>query len=347
MIEIITALQKKGYVYDKEGSLYFSINKFEQYGRLSRLDRREIKSGLRYDTDEYAKDDVRDFALWKAASGNEPGWDTPFGKGRPGWHIECSAMVRKIYKGTIDIHTGGVDLIFPHHENEIAQSEAAYDETFVRHWIHVEHLLVNGSKMSKSLGNFYTLRDLLDKGYSPRAIRYLLISAHYRKQLNFTLEGIKQGEQALTRIDNLLVRLNDIPPAAVSSADIGQVIDSFIHSFTEALDDDLNISKGLGALFDFIHEINSLINDDKLSRTCADSALTALKKIDTVLGVIFFTGTGSETVDPEHIENLIQERAESKKSKNFKRADEIRDILLAEGIILEDTKDGTRWKQKK
>ena len=197
-------------MYEKDGSLYFSIAKFDKYGRLSRLDTREIKTGLRYDTDEYDKDDVRDFALWKAPKEDEISWDTPFGKGRPGWHIECSAMIRKIFGTTIDIHTGGVDLIFPHHENEIAQSEAAYGETFVRHWIHAEHLLVNGTKMSKSLGNFYTLRDLLEKGYSPRSIRYLLVSAHYRKQFNFTLEGIGQADQALERIDNLIVRLRDI-----------------------------------------------------------------------------------------------------------------------------------------
>ncbi len=197
-------------MYEKDGSLYFSISKFERYGKLSRLDTREIKTGLRYDTDEYDKDDVRDFALWKAPKENEISWETPFGKGRPGWHIECSAMIRRIFGTTIDIHTGGVDLIFPHHENEIAQSEAAYGEKFVRHWIHAEHLLVNGTKMSKSKGNFYTLRDLLEKGYSPRSIRYLLISAHYRKQFNFTLEGIGQADQALERIDNLIVRLRDI-----------------------------------------------------------------------------------------------------------------------------------------
>ena len=210
MTDIIERLRKKSYVYEKDGSTYFSIARFDRYGRLSRLDRREIKSGLRYDTDEYEKDDVRDFVLWKAPKENEVSWDTPFGPGRPGWHIECSAMIRKIFGTTIDIHTGGVDLIFPHHENEIAQSEGAYDEPFVRHWIHVEHLLVNGSKMSKSKGNYYTLRDLLEMGYSPRSIRYLLVSAHYRKQFNFTLEGIAQADQALDRIDNLIVRLSDI-----------------------------------------------------------------------------------------------------------------------------------------
>ena len=191
MIDILNRLKDKGIAYEKDGSLYFSIAKFPEYGRLSKLDQREIKSGLRYDTDSYEKEDVRDFALWKAAAADEPSWDMPHGNGRPGWHIECSAMIRKIFGGTIDIHTGGVDLIFPHHENEIAQSEAAYGEHFVRYWIHSEHLLVDGAKMSKSLGNFYTLRDILSRGYSPRAIRYLLISAHYKKQLNFTFDGLK------------------------------------------------------------------------------------------------------------------------------------------------------------
>jgi cysteinyl-tRNA synthetase len=207
MVDIIRALDEKGLIYEKEGSIYFSIAGWERYGRLSQLDRREIKTGLRYDTDEYDKDDVRDFALWKGAKEEAVSWETPYGRGRPGWHIECSAMIRRIFGTTIDIHTGGVDLIFPHHENEIAQSEAAYGETFVRHWIHAEHLLVDGAKMSKSRGNFYTLRDLMEKGMSPRSIRYLLLSAHYRKQFNFTLDGIRQADQALSRIDNLMVRL--------------------------------------------------------------------------------------------------------------------------------------------
>jgi len=209
MVDIIGRLYEKGIAYEKDGSIYFSIEKHGSYGNLSRLDSREVKSGLRYDTDEYAKDDVRDFALWKSSREDEPSWETPYGAGRPGWHIECSAMVRKIYGGTIDIHTGGVDLIFPHHENEIAQSEAAYGEPFVRHWVHAEHLLVDGSKMSKSKGNFYTLRDLLERGHSPRAIRYLLLSAHYRKQLNFTFAGLHQAQSALERFDNLLLRLRD------------------------------------------------------------------------------------------------------------------------------------------
>jgi cysteinyl-tRNA synthetase len=346
MIDIIERLREKGYVYEKDGSLYFSIAKFENYGRLSRLDTREIKTGLRYDTDEYTKDDVRDFALWKAPKENEISWETPFGRGRPGWHIECSAMIRKIFGTTIDIHTGGVDLIFPHHENEIAQSEAAYGEKFVRHWIHAEHLLVNGTKMSKSLGNFYTLRDLLDKGYSPRAIRYLLISAHYRKQFNFTLEGIGQANQALERIDNLIVRLNDIRGAGTPDPEARKLSEEMLSGFTEAVDDDLNISRGIGVFFEFIHAINSLINDGRLNRDDADMVMDTLRKIDSVLGVIFFEAGAKADIDPAWVDSLIAERISAKKSRNFGRADEIRNILTEKGVILEDTKEGTRWKLK-
>jgi len=345
MVDIIEKLDRKGLTYDKDGSIYFSISRWDGYGRLSRLDSREIKSGLRYDTDEYEKDDVRDFALWKSAKEGEVCWDTPYGKGRPGWHIECSAMIRNIFGTTIDIHTGGVDLIFPHHENEIAQSEAAYGEPFVRHWIHAEHLLVDGTKMSKSKGNFYTLRDLLAKGFSPRSIRYLLLSAHYRKQLNFTFEGIGQADQALARIDNFIVRLKDVKGDGPRCAELPGLMEKFIADFIEGVDDDLNISRGLGVLFEFLHEMNSLINEDRLSRDDAGALLETLAKIDSVLGVIFFPAA-DDAVDAERIESLIAERIAAKKAKNFQRADEIRTLLLEEDIILEDTKDGTRWKRK-
>ncbi len=260
MIDILERLDKKGISYDKEGSIYFSIIKLDKYGELSRLDKRELTSGLRYDTDEYEKDDVRDFALWKSAKENEPFWETPYGKGRPGWHIECSAMVRQIFGTTIDIHTGGVDLIFPHHENEIAQSEAAYDENFVRYWIHAEHLLVEGNKMSKSLGNFYTLRDIIDKGYSPRSIRYLLLSAHYKKQLNFTFSGLKQADNALERIDNLVIRLEHIKNDGKLNPEISALIEKFFNDFINTVDNDLNIAGGLGLFFEFLNDINANID---------------------------------------------------------------------------------------
>jgi len=346
MINILEKIDKNGMLYKKEGSLYFNIAKFTNYGRLSLLDRREIKSGVSFDADEYEKEDVRDFALWKAPKENEPFWETPFGPGRPGWHIECSAMIRKIFGTTIDIHTGGVDLIFPHHENEIAQSEAAYGETFVRHWIHTEHLLVDGTKMSKSAGNFYTLRDLLEKGYSPRSIRYLLMSAHYKKQLNFTLDGITQADQALERIDNFVVRLNDRKGIAGENSDIENITLALISDFSEAVDNDLNISGGLGVFFEFIHKINSMISEDKVSEIDAEKILAAVKRLDGVFGFIF-SGGDDEDADKERIDLLVNERIQAKKDKQFARADEIRELLKNEGIILEDTKDGTRWKRKK
>ncbi|MBN2040159.1 MAG: cysteine--tRNA ligase [Spirochaetes bacterium] len=347
MIDILEKLKEKGIAYDKDGSLYFSISKFPDYGKLSNLDRREIMSGLRYDTDEYEKEDVRDFALWKAAKEDEPSWDTPFGKGRPGWHIECSAMVRKIFGKTIDIHTGAVDLIFPHHENEIAQSEAAYGEQFVRYWIHPEHLIVDGAKMSKSLGNSYTLMDLREKGFSPRSIRYLLLATHYKKQLNFTFDGVKQADNTLERVDNFLLRLNDIADGKENNTGIESIINTFLDKFTETADNDLNISGSLGVFFDFVHEINSLINEDKISKNDAEKVMKAIEKIDSVFGFIFFKDNKENEIDSERIEKLIEERNEARKAKNFQKSDEIRDLLLAEGIILEDSKDGTRWKIRK
>lgn len=345
MINILEKIDKKGMLYNRDGSLYFDISKFSSYGKLSRLDKREIKSGARYDADEYEKNDVRDFALWKAPKEGEPYWDTPFGKGRPGWHIECSAMIRKIFGSTIDIHTGGVDLVFPHHENEIAQSEAAYDEPFVRHWIHVEHLLVNGTKMSKSQGNFYTLRDLLEMGNSPRSIRHLLLTAHYRKQLNFTLEGIKQSDQALARIDNLLLRLKHIK-GGNDNPELASILEKMNRDFIETVDNDLNISGGLGVFFEFVHLVNTLVSEEKVSGEDAAKIIKAIENIDQVFGFIFMEESSSN-VDEERINSLIEERLNAKKEKNFQRADEIRLMLEDEGIILEDTKDGTRWKEKR
>lgn len=344
MDEIINKLDEKGYVYKEEGSLYFRIGKYSDYGRLSNLEAREIKAGTRYDADEYQKDDVRDFALWKATKENEPSWTIKMGKGRPGWHIECSAMVRKIFGATIDIHTGGVDLIFPHHENEIAQSEAAYGEKFVRHWVHWEHLLVDGAKMSKSLKNVYTIQDIVDKGYTPRALRYLLMSAHYRKQLNFTFDSLGASASALEKIDNFVARVssahsqNSNEPAAALCA-------SFVERFNKVMDDDLNTSGAIGALFEFIREINSLIDKNGISQADSNNILETLRKIDEVFGFIFFTDK-NDGADVEKIEQLIRERAEAKSLKDFARADSIRDRLLAEGIVLEDGKEGTRWKRK-
>ncbi len=347
MEEIISRLQEKGIVYELDGSFYFSISRFPEYGRLSRLDTREIKAGARYDADEYHKDDVRDFALWKSSKEGEPSWTIKQGAGRPGWHIECSAMVRKIFGGTIDIHTGGVDLVFPHHENEIAQSEAAYGDTFARYWIHWEHLLSEGTKMSKSLGNFYTLRDLIEKGYSPRALRALLMSAHYRKQLNFTLDGVKASQQSLEKVDNFIARLHDLPETVAKRADIGSVCNRFVDQFTECMDDDLNISGATGKLFEFIREVNALIDADMVTKNDGEAITAVLEKVDSVFGFIFFPVSEDGDVDAERIEKLIQDRKDAKARKDFAAADRIRDDLLSEGIVLEDGKEGTRWKKRK
>jgi len=348
MDDIIERLKEKDLVYEKDGSLYFSIAKFESYGKLSNLEKRETISGARYDADEYEKDDARDFALWKASKENEPSWKIKsMDGGRPGWHIECSAMVRKIYGKTIDIHTGGVDLIFPHHENEIAQSEAAYGEPFARYWLHWEHLLVEGTKMSKSKGNFYTLRDLTEKGYSPRAIRYLLLSAHYRKQLNFTLEGLKGAESSLEKIDNFITRLNSVNVGETSrSKAVSDAVELYLKDFSESMDNDLNTSGAFGAFFEFMHAVNPLL-DVTISKDDKEGIESALKKTDAVFGFIFSKAKSIDSDLEKRVNALIEERKQARIDKNFKRSDEIRDELLAEGIILEDGKEGTRWKLKK
>ncbi len=349
MEDIISRLEQKGLTYEKDGSIYFAISKWDKYGQLSELEKREIQTGTRYDTDEYEKDDIRDFVLWKAPkTDDEPQWQIKQGAGRPGWHIECSAMIRQIYASTIDIHTGGEDLIFPHHENEIAQSEAAYDEKFVRYWMHVRHLFVEGQKMSKSKGNFFTIRDLIEKGYSARSIRYLLFSAHYRKQLNFTLAGLDAAKTALSRIDNFISRVNaSNTENSGSDAQVEAASEKLITAFTENMDDDLNISGAMGHLFDYVHEINTMIDKKGITAKSAGLVNGTLLKIDSVFGFIFFKEQADDSFDCSRIEKLIIERKEAKSVKNFAKSDEIRNLLLSEGIILEDGKDGTTtWKKK-
>ena len=349
MDEIIERLKSKGLVYEKDGSLYFSISKFVNYGKLSNLEKRETITGARYDADEYDKDDARDFALWKASKENEPSWNiTSMDGGRPGWHIECSAMIRKIYGTTIDIHTGGVDLIFPHHENEIAQSEAAYGEPFARYWLHWEHLLVEGSKMSKSKGNFYTLRDLTGMGYSTRSIRYLLLSAHYRKQLNFTLEGLRGSQSSLEKIDNFTARIESVPdrPGHESSL-VNTAVKQLMNDFTESMDNDLNTSGAFAAFFEFMHAVNPHLDSPDATGADKKALLDAVALIDSVFGFILVKENKIDSAFEKRIENFIEERKQARADKNFKRSDEIRDLLLSEGVILEDGKEGTRWKLKK
>jgi len=342
MIAVIARLKEHGYTYESDGSTYFRIASFQDYGKLSRLDAREIKPGARVDQDEYEKDDVRDFALWKAARPGEPYWDSPFGPGRPGWHIECTAMSMKYLGESFDIHTGGVDLVFPHHENEIAQAEGATGKPFVKYWVHSEHLLVNGQKMSKSLGNFYTLRDLLAKGYAPEAIRYVLSSVPHRKQLNFTEDGLHGAMSAIERLRNFERRLEagGFPEGRDEKA--SELAAEAKRRFEESLDDDLNTAQALAAVFEFARDANIHIDEGRFASENAAEARDLLAAFDSIFDVL-----GAEAkaeISPEEIEALIAERTQARKARNFARADEIRDQLRAKGVILEDSRAGTQWK---
>ena len=343
MIKMIETLMKKGYAYKGEdGSIYYSIKKFKDYGKLAHIKVDELKAGARVSQDEYEKETAADFALWKAwdEKDGDVAWESPFGKGRPGWHIECSAMSTKYLGETFDIHTGGTDNMFPHHENEIAQTEAATGKKFVRYWMHCEHLLVDSKKMSKSLGNFYTLRDLLQKGYKAKAIRYILLSTHYRQQLNFTFESLKAAEQSIQKIQDFVIKMDEAD-GKEDNKETDKTIIKATEGFEEAMDDDLNISKALGYIFEFMTEINKLAMEGKLSKKNATDAKEAIEAFDAVLGII---ETTKGTLD-EDIQSLVDEREEARKKKEFKTADMIRDELKSKGIILEDTPKGIRWKR--
>ncbi len=341
MVEIIKKLEKNGHIYISDGSVYFRISTFKNYGKLSGIDLSQIKPGARVELDEYEKEDVRDFVLWKAAKEGEPFWDTIYGKGRPGWHIECSAMSMKYLGETFDIHTGAVDNIFPHHENEIAQSECATGKKFVNYWLHAEHLIVEGEKMSKSKGNFYTLRDLLEKGYSPLAIRYLLISVPYKKKLNFTFPSLQGAYEAIKRLDSFILRLKEINESQKEGGkEILKEIQSFKENFLNSLRDDLNTAEALGALFSFVKDINLLIDEGEISALNAGLILNTLRDFDKIFDIL-----PKATKAEEEILNLIILRENLRKEKKFKEADEIRNKLKEMGIILEDTPSGTRYRK--
>jgi cysteinyl-tRNA synthetase len=340
MVALTEKLEAAGHTYTSEGAVYFRISTFPPYGKLSGMDPDSLQPGARVDVDEYAKEEARDFALWKAAREGEPSWDSPWGRGRPGWHIECSAMSMKYLGETFDIHTGGVDNIFPHHENEIAQSEGATGKPFARFWLHSEHLIVEGQKMSKSLGNYYTLRDLMARGYDPLAIRYLLISTHYRRQLNFTLDGLSAAAAAVTRLSDFYRRAAEYDVDGPD--DLAGRIRDAAAEFEEALDADLAVAEALAAVFDLVTEANRAMDEGQLSAAGRVELVKTLDSFDRILDVFHPTPV---VLDAE-IEELIAEREEARGAKNFARADEIRDRLAAMGIVLEDTAEGVRWKRR-
>jgi cysteinyl-tRNA synthetase len=346
MVKIIKTLMQKSFAYKGEdGSIYFAISKFPDYGKLSHIHVGELKASARVNQDEYAKEEAQDFALWKAYTPEDGNvyWETELGKGRPGWHIECSAMSTKYLGETFDIHCGGVDNMFPHHENEIAQTEAATGKPFVHIWMHNEHLQVEGKKMAKRLGNFYTLRDLLAKGLDPLAIRYLLLSTHYRQQFNFTFDGLDAAKGAIERLANLQRRLKDANGKG-DTQKLALLIDRLQTCFGEAMDDDLNISVALAALFEFVREINNLLDANELSKAEAQKVSALIDDYDKVLGVIPKPAEG--TLPPE-AEELIRKREEARKAKDWKAADAARAQLKAMGITVEDTAQGVRWKREK
>jgi cysteinyl-tRNA synthetase len=345
MVEAIQTLETKGFTYRSDSSVYYRIGNFPGYGKLSRIALSGQKAGARVDVDEYDKDDARDFVLWKSRRDGEPFWDTPLGPGRPGWHIECSVMAMKYLGETLDIHTGGVDLAFPHHENEIAQSEAITGKPFVRYWLHAEHLMVESQKMAKSLGNFYTLRDLLARDYPPEVIRYLLASVPYRKKLNFTFDGLLAAGKALERLRDFRRRLETAKLTGGATAPAQEVTADARKAFDEALDDDLNTAEALGAVFEYVRQVNTALDGGRLQAGDVGEALQFLAHFDDVFDVLV-PGDKASTISDTEVGKLVAERNQAKKARNFGRADEIRELLDSQGIILEDTKDGTRWKRK-
>jgi cysteinyl-tRNA synthetase len=355
MIALVRRLESAGMTYERDGSIYFAIDRFPGYGRLVDLDPGELKPGERVEGDEeYSKENPRDFVLWKGGTRDAEGevamWDSPWGSGRPGWHLECSAMAMEYLGEQLDIHTGGVDNIFPHHVNEMAQSEAVTGESFARYWLHAAHLLVDGGKMSKSLGNFHTVGSLVERGARPSAIRYLLLSAHYRTQLNFTLDGLAAADKAVERLSDFRNRLRVVAahssdsPASVEAQD---AVAAWKKSFHDAMDEDLGVSGALGATFDLVREGNAALDRGNLDPSDAEQYLSALDTFDAVFGVLVLRDRENRAVDPDlaaWVEDRIQARAQARIDRNFVAADAIRLELDERGIILEDTGSETRWK---
>ena len=347
MIQIVKSLLDKGHAYRSDGSFYYRISSFPDYGKLSKINFAGNIAGAseRVDTDKYEKEDARDFALWKAAeTPDEPAWDTELGRGRPGWHIECSAMSMKYLGPSFDIHAGGIDLVFPHHENEIAQSEGATGKKFANYWLHAEHLKVEGETMSKTRGNYFTFRDLLEKGFDPTAIRYLLLSVPYRKQLNFTFEALRGAAKTVESLRDFRSRLARSRTESGSNPELRSAAARALEEFEAGMDDDLNTSVALAAVHNLSREVNRALDTCGLRADDQRDILELVARFDSVLN-IFGTGREEELLDAE-IQALIDERQDARHRRDFARADQIRDELAARGITLEDTRDGVRWKRR-
>src|SRR6202161_555419 len=357
MVKLIQRLQEKSFTYSGEGSIYYRIAKFAEYGKLSKIDVTGIQAGARVDNDRYEKESARDFAVGKGPQPGEHFWETPIGPGRPGWHIECSAMAMHYLGETIDIHTGGIDLAFPHHENEIAQSEGATGKKFVNYWMHAEHLLVEGEKMSKSLGNFYTLRDLFAKGYKPSTLRYALVSVSYRRQMNFTFDGLQQAAAAVDRLRNFSDRLTREKFPEGNASGMSERVAQAANDFDAALSDDLNTAMALGAAYDLVREANIAMDKGEFRQGDVAAAKEFLANFDRVFAVIADTdaeklaalgyGTADGAISDGEVEKLVAERQDARKRRDFPASDRIRKELAERGIILEDGRDGSvRWKRK-
>lgn len=347
MVSLVQRLNERGHTYVADASTYFRVASFPDYGKLSRIVVDASSDYSRIESDEYEKENARDFVLWKAKKEGEPSWPTPLGEGRPGWHLECSAMSMEFLGESFDIHTGAVDLIFPHHENEIAQSEGATGKRFVGYWVHGEHLNVDQQKMSKSLGNIYTLGEIEELGYQPLALRYALLSVPHRTKLNFTLQSLEDAKNALLRIELFLLRLDEISRSAPhgarqSDSHADQLIGTFLSDFQKAMDDDLNTAGAFAALFTLIRDANTAIDAGRVSASDAEALHAALMKVDPVLDIY---PQRDEALD-ESVEKLIEARNAARKTRNFAESDRLRDALLARGVILEDTPGGTRWRRK-
>lgn len=345
MLDMVGKLEEKGFTYTtQDGSVFFKISEFDGYGSLAKLDPDQLRAGERVENDEYGKEEGRDFALWKGHKNSESkiSWESPWGNGRPGWHLECSAMSTHYLGNHFDIHCGGVDNIFPHHENEIAQSCAATGEKFVNYWLHNEHLLVESQKMSKSEGNFYTLRQLLDKGYSPESLRYTLLSTHYRQKLNFTFEKVKASQKCVNKLRELK-RRSILINSENNGQDVGQMSANMVSKFNEKLADDLNISGALGELFIWVNEVFGLLDNNDISSAGSEKIISTLNTIDSILCVINKTCVDESS---EEVDALIIARNEARLNRDWGKADEIRVKLDEMGIVLEDTESGTIWKRK-